>query len=241
MRRAFDFLVHAVEHLADRVDLHVALFVALERKANREMFGELDEHGLIGLGVGRVRRQFGERRFQRVLRAAGQLRHLLVECARRGHAAAATRADLADAGQRAENAEDFFFGGFAPERPARTRTRLRARCRNRSVRCQARKQRWRNFGDGTAEEIRVGARGVAFAQELLALSRTLAIVEAGARARVPPSLPAIRSPAPAQCPARRRSRHSRARRPPLPLPLFAPCAAAIISSNFCGSLSHCLN
>ena len=65
--KRFDFGVEAIEHLADGVDLDVALFVAINREANGEMFGELYERGLIGLGVGRVRRRFRRARLSACL------------------------------------------------------------------------------------------------------------------------------------------------------------------------------
>ncbi len=38
-----DFRVHAVEHLPDGIDFDLAAFKTLERKANRQMFGQLHQ------------------------------------------------------------------------------------------------------------------------------------------------------------------------------------------------------
>ena len=55
--------------------------VAAPRLVESQVFGVLHQHGLIRLGVRRVRRQLGESRLQGVLGTARQLRHLLVESA----------------------------------------------------------------------------------------------------------------------------------------------------------------
>ena len=74
LSQILDFLVHAVEHLANRIDFHFAAFEALQREANRQLFRQLHEHGLIRPGIRRLRRQGRERLLQCVLRAARQLR-----------------------------------------------------------------------------------------------------------------------------------------------------------------------
>ena len=40
----FDLSIHAVEHLPHRIDLDLAAFESLQRKANRQMFGQLYKH-----------------------------------------------------------------------------------------------------------------------------------------------------------------------------------------------------
>ncbi len=70
LSQILDFLVHAVEHLANGVHFHFAAFEPLQREADGQVFGQLHDHRLVGLGVRRLRRQACECLFQRVLRAA---------------------------------------------------------------------------------------------------------------------------------------------------------------------------
>src|SRR5229473_3520125 len=70
LSQILDFLVHAVEHLANGVHFHFAAFEPLQREADGQVFGQLHDHRLVRLGVRRLRRQACECLFQRVLRAA---------------------------------------------------------------------------------------------------------------------------------------------------------------------------
>src|ERR1700736_641012 len=74
------------------------------------MFGELHDHRFVGLGVRGLRRQACECLFQQVLRAAWQLRHLLLERTGCGHSAL-PGANVPKTRQRAENPVDLFFAG----------------------------------------------------------------------------------------------------------------------------------
>ena len=76
------------------------------------MFSQLYDHRLVRLVVRRLRRQACECLLQRVLRAARQLRHLLLKHARRSHATL-PRSDGPKTSQRAENSVDFFFARLA--------------------------------------------------------------------------------------------------------------------------------
>jgi hypothetical protein len=68
-----DLLIHAVEHLPDRVDFDFALFEALDGEANRQVLRQLNKDRLIRLRVRCLRGQSRERLLQRVLGAARQL------------------------------------------------------------------------------------------------------------------------------------------------------------------------
>ena len=48
-----DFLVHAIEHLADRIDFHFAALKAFQREPDRQVLGQLHDNGLIHLRVWR--------------------------------------------------------------------------------------------------------------------------------------------------------------------------------------------
>src|SRR6267142_1315812 len=112
LSQVLDFLVHAVEHLPNGVDFHFAAFEALQRETDRQVFGQLHDHRLVRLGVRSLRRQACESLFQRILRAARQLRHLLLECTCRGHATLPC-GNVPKARQRAENPIDLFFARLA--------------------------------------------------------------------------------------------------------------------------------
>ena len=92
----FNFLIHAIQHLPDCVDLHLAAFKPLERETNRQVLRQLHQHGLIRFGIRCLRGQGCKRLFQGVLRAAWQLRDLLLECACRCQTAL-PRADASEA------------------------------------------------------------------------------------------------------------------------------------------------
>ncbi len=68
----FDFGVHAIEELLDRVNPQLATLITIQRETNRYVLGQLEQHGLIGLLIGSLRGKSGERLLQRVLRADGQ-------------------------------------------------------------------------------------------------------------------------------------------------------------------------
>ena len=108
LSQVLDFLVHAVEHLAHGIDFDFTAFEPLQRETDRQVFGELHDHGLVRLGVRRLRRQARERLLQHVLRAARQLRHLLLEHTCRSHSTL-PRADVPKTSQGAENCEDLIF------------------------------------------------------------------------------------------------------------------------------------
>src|SRR6266849_6252299 len=112
LSQVLDFLVHAVEHLANGVDFHFAAFEALQCETDRQVFGQLHDHRLVRLCVRRLRRQAGERLFQRVLRAARQLRHLLLKRTRRGHSTL-PRADVPETRQRTQNCVNLFLTRLA--------------------------------------------------------------------------------------------------------------------------------
>ena len=86
LAKIFDFLVHAVQHLANCVDFHFSALEPIERKANRQVFRELHQHIFIRLRIGRARCKRGERLPEHVLHSARHLRHLVLEipgaCAR---------------------------------------------------------------------------------------------------------------------------------------------------------------
>src|SRR6266481_9548730 len=103
-----DFLVHAVQHLPHGVHFHFAAFEALQRETNCQMLGQLHDHGLIRFRIRRLRRQACQRLFQCVLRAAGQFRHLLLECSGGGHSAL-TRPHAPETSQRPQNRIDLIF------------------------------------------------------------------------------------------------------------------------------------
>ena len=44
LSQILDFLVHAVEHLANGVDFDFAAFKPLQRETDRQVFGELHDH-----------------------------------------------------------------------------------------------------------------------------------------------------------------------------------------------------
>ncbi len=67
----FDFRIHAVEQLLNRIDTQFAALIAVQREANGHVFGQLQQHGLVRFLVGRLRGEAGERLLQRVLRANG--------------------------------------------------------------------------------------------------------------------------------------------------------------------------
>ena len=104
----FDLRVHAVEHLPHGVDFDFTAFKTFECKANRKMLGQFHQDGFIRLAFGRLRCKPGNRALQSVLRGARQLIHLLLELSSRSGATLAC-ADVAEAGQRAQNSIDLIF------------------------------------------------------------------------------------------------------------------------------------
>ena len=76
----FDFRIHAIEELLHRIHAQLTALVAVERKADSHMFGQLQQHGLVGLFVGGLRGESCERLLQSVLRANGQRTEPRLKC-----------------------------------------------------------------------------------------------------------------------------------------------------------------
>src|SRR6266849_9915845 len=112
LSQVLDFLVHAVEHLANGVDFHFAAFEALQRETDRQVFGELHDHRLVRLGVRRLRRHARERLLQHILCAPRQLRHLLLKRTRCSHSALPS-ADMPETRERAQNCVNLFLTRLA--------------------------------------------------------------------------------------------------------------------------------
>src|SRR6266446_1005191 len=110
--QVLDFLVHAVEHLAHSVDFHFAALEAFQREPNCQVFSKLHNYGVIRLGTRRLRGQACERLLHHVLRAARQLRHLLLEHTCRGHSTV-TCPNAPETRQRAQNRVNFFLARLA--------------------------------------------------------------------------------------------------------------------------------
>ncbi len=105
----FDFGVHSVEQLLDRVHTQFAAFVAVQREANGHVLGQLEEHGLVRLVVGGLRGKSGQRLLQRVLRAHGERAQARLKC-RHFHARFRVFARLAQLGEESEHRAHIFFG-----------------------------------------------------------------------------------------------------------------------------------
>ncbi len=71
LAQPFDFRIHAVEELLDRVHTQLAAFIAVQREANGHVLGQFKQHGLVRFLVGSLRGKSGERLLQSVLRANG--------------------------------------------------------------------------------------------------------------------------------------------------------------------------
>ena len=105
-----DFLVHVVQHLPNGIDFHFSAFEALQRKANRQVLGELHQDGFVRLRVGRSRRQRGERLPQQVLGAARHLRHLLLKASWARAQSTFACSHPSEICKRSEYFQDFVFG-----------------------------------------------------------------------------------------------------------------------------------
>jgi len=81
----------------------------LEREANGEMFGELDQNRLIGFVIGRLCSEFGKGLLQDILRANGQLR-IPGDSGISGNSRA--RCPTCETGQRGQNAVHLRFAGI---------------------------------------------------------------------------------------------------------------------------------
>src|SRR5712692_2779285 len=113
LSQILDFLVHTVEHLPHCVDLDFAALEALQREADRQVLGQLHNHGFVRLGVRCLRRQARKGLFQCVLRAARQLSHLLLKrTCRRGHAAL-PGTHVSETRQGAQDRINLFLAGLA--------------------------------------------------------------------------------------------------------------------------------
>ena len=65
-----DLLIHAVEHLPNRVDFDFAAFESLKRETDGQVLCKLHEYRLIRFFARRLRRQSRQGLFQSILRAA---------------------------------------------------------------------------------------------------------------------------------------------------------------------------
>ncbi len=110
--QVFDFLIHAVEHLAHGVDCNLAALETLEGEANGKMLGELNQDGLIGSGVGCFRGELGEGLLQNVLSASGQVGKFFVNRVGGACASRASCADLSKIRESREDAVHFRFAGL---------------------------------------------------------------------------------------------------------------------------------
>jgi hypothetical protein len=72
------FMAHLFEQLAHSIDANFAALEAIEREANRQVFGKFDERGAVELRFRRCRHHSGERLAQSHLCVLRQMRQLLL-------------------------------------------------------------------------------------------------------------------------------------------------------------------
>ena len=116
LSQAFDFLVHAVQHLTHGIYFHFPAFETLQRESNGEMLRQLHEHALIELVILALFGDARQRVSQHFLRVHRHLVDLLLEfhCGARW---ILSGLHPPQRGQRAQNAVDSFFSGLPDTKP----------------------------------------------------------------------------------------------------------------------------